>query len=147
MSMPPRQPVPSWDLHIYALPPLPPLLWLHLPSQHMHCQPKPFHPPAMLRQAGTSCTSNTTISLLLHTSVTCLSIWKPVLNPNFNQICNHCHPDDWHTSICFRFILIKVSITTKITYSNLIEIEFNQIFDHSQPDALCILLLFRIISI
>ena len=47
-----RQPVPCWDLHLHALPPLPPLLWLHLPSQHLHCQPKPFRPPTMLRQAG-----------------------------------------------------------------------------------------------
>ena len=49
---PPRQPVPGWDLHLNALPPLPPLLWLHLPSQHLHRQPKAFHPPSVLRQDG-----------------------------------------------------------------------------------------------
>ena len=51
---PPRQPVPSWDLHLHALPPLPLLLWLHLPPLHLHCQPTAFHPPTVLRQDSTS---------------------------------------------------------------------------------------------
>ena len=48
---PPRQPVPSWNVHLYAFPPLSPLLWLHLPPCHLHRQPRTFHSSPMLRQA------------------------------------------------------------------------------------------------
>ena len=76
---PPRQPVPSWDLHLHALPPLSLLLWLHLPPLHLHCQPKAFHPPTVLRQDGRppiSNGSNSTIRFMhiQHISVHLLKI-------------------------------------------------------------------------
>ena len=84
---PPRQPVPGWDLHLNALPPLPPLLWLHLPPQHLHRQPKAFHPPSVLRQDSTSPQIH-----ILQMPLHCPYTWKPAshLRPP---------PPTWHVLI------------------------------------------------